>query len=200
MLLLLLLIHVCGSKYTRSAVHTTWSGGRYLSGPWGYLLGPQGVVNEAQYHTERSTHYVMWWVLPLEYMSVPIGSTNRILPGTQMVYGAKYHTEWSTHHVIWWALPLRSVGVPLGSITSRPWFSYSHVLMFPCSPNTRTELNPIYNINYSNNNNVRSICYSVLPCSNESRPAYWNSDVFCWKCGLQCEPPVVWNTNGDDFE
>jgi len=39
-LLLLLLIHVCGAKYTRSEVHTTWCGGCYLSGQWVYLLGP----------------------------------------------------------------------------------------------------------------------------------------------------------------
>jgi len=160
-LLLLLLIHVCGTKYTRSEVHSKWCGERYLSGPWGYPLGPQEAVNGAKYHTEWSTHHVMWWALPLGSVGVPLGSTNRILPGVQMVYGAKYHTERSTHHVMWWVLPLGSVGEPLGSITSRPWFSCSHAHMFSCSPTTSTELNPVYNINYSNNNNVKSICYSV---------------------------------------
>jgi len=52
---------------------------------------------------------------------------NRIISGTQTVYGAKYHMELSitpyTH----------MVGVPLGSITSQPWYS--------CSPDTTTELN-----------------------------------------------------------
>jgi len=39
-----------------------------------------------------------------------------------------------------------------------------------------------------------------LPYSNEGRPAYWNSDVFCWKCGLKYEQLVVWDTGGDRLE
>ena len=100
---------------TLSEVHTMWCGGRYLSGPWGYLLGSQGAVNGAMYHTEWSTHHVMCWALPLRSVRVPLGSTRCILPGTQMVYGAKYHTERSAHHMMWGALPLGSMGVPLGS-------------------------------------------------------------------------------------
>jgi len=154
---------------TQNEVHTTWCGRRYLSGPWGYLLGSQGAVNGAKYHTERSTHHVIWWALPLGSVGLPLGSINRILFGTQMVYGAKYHTELSTHHMMWWALPLGSMGVPLGPITSRTWLSCSHVLMFPCSyvlmfpysSDSSTELNLVYSVNYSNNDNVRSICYSV---------------------------------------
>ena len=75
----------------------------------------------------------------------------------QNTHGAKY----TPRNVV--EVPLESVGVSLESTASWLWFSCSHIHMFSCSPDTSTALNPVYNINYSNNNNVRSICYSLTP-------------------------------------
>jgi len=163
-LILLLLIHVCGAKY-----HMEWSTHHVMW--WALPLGSVGVPLGFTRSGEWSnvSHRVKY--TPRDVLGV----TSQVREGTSWVH--KMYTTWyanglwskvshgaSTHYVMWWALPLGSVGVPLGSITSRPWFSCScsHIHMFSCS-DTSIELNPAYNINYYNNNNVRSICYSVTP-------------------------------------
>ena len=136
-IILLLLIHVCGAKCHRSKVHhVMW---------WALPLGSVGVPL-------RSIRSGEWSKVSHRVKYTPhdvVGVTSQVREGTSCVH--KMYTTWyanglwskvshgaSTHYVMWWALPLGSVGVPLGSITSRPWFSCSHVLMFPYSPDIST--------------------------------------------------------------
>ena len=62
-------------KYTpRDVLALPLSSVRVPLGSTRCILPGTQMVYGAKYHTEQSTHYVMWWALPLGFVGVPLGS------------------------------------------------------------------------------------------------------------------------------